>query len=197
MTHRLLMAVGLSLSLFAGAAMAQAPQAQPEASAEARPQSPSGEPLLRVVTEEGLKAEYAARVLALMAPDLEKYVQDSMRQQLSTLGEDVPAAEANWLRKTVSELTLTHLRTVIQAYERLYAQNFTLDELSALIAFRESEAGRAISRKELAMGTEIAASQLEMQYALMMDLVTRYCQQFACEGKPGSGPAVAPKSNRH
>lgn len=196
MTHRLLKALSLSFSLLAGTVNAQSEPTQTVV-VEAPPRNEAGEPLLRVVTEDGLKAEYAARLLAVTVPDLEKFVREAMAAQFANLSSSIPAAEAAWLRKTMAELTLTHIRTFVQNYERLYAQNFTLEELSALIAFRETEMGQSISRKELGMGPEVARAQFEMQQAMTMDFFTRYCQQFSCDDKPASGTAVAPKSNRH
>lgn len=194
--QRLLWGLGLSFSLLGGMANAQSAPVETVV-VEAPPRNEAGEPLLRVVTEDGLRAEYAARLLTLTAPDLEKFVREAMAAQFANMSSNVPAAEAAWLRKTMADLTLTHIRTFVQNYERLYAQNFTLEELSALIAFRETEMGQSISRKELAMGPEVARAQFEMQQAMTMDFVTRYCQQFSCDDKPTSGATVAPKSNRH
>ena len=87
--------------------------------------------------------------MALSTPDLDKTLRESLLEQMANLPADVPATEAAWLRKTLSELVVVHTRSLIGRLEQLYADRFSLEELSTLIAFRDTPMGQAISRKEL------------------------------------------------
>ncbi|WP_409020413.1 DUF2059 domain-containing protein [Brevundimonas vesicularis] len=156
--------------------------------------APADTPNLQVVVmpddPDGRRA-LARRMMLVKMADLEKQVRQDVELQVAQL-TDAPPAEVAWMRKTATDLLVEHGQVMGEALEALFAEQFTLEELQALVALYEGPQGRSIARKEFAMGNDMVQIIARFQTGFLTDLLSSYCGQFDC----GEGAGKAPSANK-
>ena len=73
------------------------------------------------------------------------------------------------------------MNRMIDALEVQYATLFTEAELSALVSFYETPAGRVIAQKQVELGTLIGEQLQPMSQAYVVDMLEKFCARFDCE----------------
>lgn len=181
MRHALILAACLSM-LIGGQASAQDGAARPGAVA-----SQQGE---------DRRTALAARFVELSLAGLDKTMQSVMAAELGDLDDTLGEQEARWFRRHAPEILATHMRPVIDGMRQDYAERFTEAELTALVAFYDTPMGRAIARKQMESGAEQGMLMQQFERDYMIDLQTKFCGAFDCEGQAPKGVGAGKPSNR-
>jgi len=164
--------IGLAIALLAAVPAAQAQQAAPDR-----------------------RLALAEHYVELSVVGLDKMVHETIARQLEQDSQGMPAEHAQWFRANAAVILQPHLQRMIDAMKQDYAENFTEEELAALVDFYETPMGRGIARKQMDLGVEEGLRMAEFETAFSNDLLTKYCGAFDCGamGLEAAGEAKPPK----
>ncbi|MND89078.1 hypothetical protein D3C80_811210 [compost metagenome] len=124
---------------------------------------------------------------------MEKVLQTAIDRGFENLDEDLPEEQVRWLRRNTGPIVQSHMRPLMAATTAAYAELFTEAELNAMIAFYETPIGQNIARKQLEVSVEIEPAMQKFQEAFMIEVMTKFCGQFDCEGEAAKAtPTVKP-----
>lgn len=113
--------------------------------------------------------------------------EDAIRQiivdqaSLDPTTRNLPEEDRRFLIDLSSELTTDMIPQMIEAMVPVYARTFTEAELEALIAFYDTEMGRAIIEKTMMAMPEATRATLSVMPQLMDKMAARICQHYGCE----------------
>ncbi|SPU45723.1 DUF2059 domain-containing protein [Brevundimonas diminuta] len=165
--------IGLTIALLAAVPAAQAQQAAPDR-----------------------RLALAERYVELSIVGLDKMVHETITRQLEQDSVGMPAEHTQWFRANAAVILQPHLQRMIDAMKQDYAENFTEEELVALVGFYETPIGRDIARKQMDIGVEEGLRMVEFETAFSQDLLTKYCGAFDCEAMAQQAAGAAKPSKR-
>jgi hypothetical protein len=121
-------------------------------------------------------------------PSLDKML-DSVVEQMVADQVDATEEQQAWTRANVPDLIEQNLGGLIDSTETLYAENFTTEELRALVEFYESPIGRVIAVKQIEVSALQGQERLTYMQGFVTDYRAKYCAAFDC-------PTGTTQSNR-
>lgn len=105
--------------------------------------------------------------------------------------EDAEGFDGKAMSSAAREATEAFLPRMVEAMIPIVAQTFTEAELEAMVAFYESDVGKAVVNKTNDLNLPMMAAMLEIMPDYMDDMVTRYCQKTTCT------PSMRDKLRKH
>ncbi len=156
------------------AALSVAPLA-PVHAAEA-PQSAPVEPSAR-------QLELTRRYIELSMTD---QFEESLRGMIVAMARadpatmDMPAEDREFIIDLTAELTADMIPQMMDRMVPVYARTFTEAELEALIAFFDSEMGREILAKTVAVMPEATEAAMGVMPQIFDKMASRLCQHYGC-----------------
>ena len=164
------------------------------AALQAKPAVPAaGEPSARQMA-------LSRRYIELMQTDqLSVVIRSSieMGMNLEPGAGEIPAEDRAFLVDLATELTSDLLPQMFDRMAPVYARTFSEEELTALIAFYDSEMGRSILDKTYASMPEANAAMMEVMPQLFEKMAARICARYGCDtadalAAMGAGGVSAP-----
>jgi hypothetical protein len=131
--------------------------------------------------------DLAGRYLELtQGADSAKLLREYIEQGFG--GDELPDDQRSWLADQFTALFQKALDAAITEARDDVADNFTLAELEAVVAFYETPMGRSIARKNLQAGMALQQAMTPHLVTGMTSLGEKFCQRFDC-GDPGQAAA--------
>ena len=94
---------------------------------------------------------------------------------------DIPEEDRRFLIELTAELTTDMIPRMLDEMVPIYARTFSEQELEALIAFYDTEMGRSIITKGMAVMPEATRAAMTVVVPQLMDkMATRMCQHYGC-----------------
>lgn len=93
---------------------------------------------------------------------------------------DMSDADRRFLTELASELVTDMMPQMLDEMAPVYARTFSEAELEALIAFYDTEMGRAIIDKTYASMPEATAAAMTVMPQMMEKMASRVCQHYGC-----------------
>lgn len=128
--------------------------------------------------------ELTRRYIGLMMSD---QFEDAIRQVVaggaSTDPEtrNLPEADRRFIVDLTAELTTDMMPQMIEEMVPVYARALTETELEALIAFYDTEMGRAIIAKTTSAMPEATQAAMSVMPQMLDKMAARMCQHYGCE----------------
>lgn len=157
------------------AALSVAAPSAPARAAEV-PQSAPAEPSAR-------QLELTRRYIDLTATD---QFEDALREMIFDQAavdpgtRDMPEEDRQFLVELTAELTADMIPQMLDRMVPVYARTFTEAELEALIAFYETEMGRAILHKTVEVMPEATRAAMGVMPQIFDKMAARICQHYGC-----------------
>lgn len=133
----------------------------------------------------------SARQMHLSRRYVELTQSDQMEQAIRSLivGEanadpsmrEIPAEDRAFMVDLATELTVDLMPQMLERLVPVYARTFSEEELTALVAFFDSDIGRSIAEKTLASTPEANAAMMSVMPQLLEKMATRVCARFGCD----------------
>lgn len=93
---------------------------------------------------------------------------------------DLPAEEREFIIDLTAELTADMVPQMMDRMVPVYARTFTEAELEALIAFFDTEMGREILAKTVAVMPEATEAAMGVMPQILDKMASRICQRYGC-----------------
>lgn len=112
--------------------------------------------------------------------------EDSLRELVVAMASadpttmDLPPEDREFLIDLTAELTADMLPQMIDRMVPVYARTFTEAELEALIAFFDTEMGREILAKTVAVMPEATEAAMGVMPQIFDKMASRICQRYGC-----------------
>ena len=133
----------------------------------------------------------SARQMHLSRRYIELTQSDQMEQAVRSLivGEanadptmrEIPAEDRAFMVDLATELTIDLMPQMMDRLVPVYARTFTEEELTALVAFFDSDLGRSIAEKSIASTPEANAAMMSVMPQLFEKMAARICARFGCD----------------
>jgi hypothetical protein len=94
---------------------------------------------------------------------------------------EIPAEDRAFMVDLATELTIDLMPQMMDRLVPVYARTFSETELTALVAFFDSELGRSIAEKSIASAPEANAAMMSVMPQLFEKMATRVCARFGCD----------------
>lgn len=138
----------------------------------------------------------AERYVRISMAGFDKLMQQHIDAEAQSLADVLSEEHSRWLRANTIVIMNTHLRPMVDGIARDYAERFTQDELTAMVAFYEGPMGREIARKEMEAGLDQNDLIAQFQIGFLTDLFGRFCATFDCEAMANEANAAAKPARR-
>lgn len=130
--------------------------------------------------ETEIKLDLANRFIAAIQTDQMSAMMSQMTLSLTPPREGQTAAENDALRQAMTETTDVMMTRLFDAMAPIYADIFTLEELTGLVAFYESDIGRSMMTKSYAATPRVTALVQAMMPEMVRDMAHSMCDQLSC-----------------
>jgi hypothetical protein len=170
------LAIGLSLAVVAHGAHAegQAPNgAGPSAPAAAKPSAKSLELAQRMVAAVHMEATFS-KMLESMLP--------VMSEQVARSNPGLTAEQRRAIQEATLEASPAMMRSLIARAIPIYAEVYTEDELTSIVAFYEAPAGQAMVAKIPQVSAKLAPSLRDVMPEFQAEMMVRLCAKIDCSG---------------
>jgi len=94
---------------------------------------------------------------------------------------DMPAEDRTFLVDLATELTIDLLPQMLDRLVPVYARTFSEEELTALVAFYDSDLGRSIADKTIASIPQTDAAIMSVMPQLFNKMAARICARYGCD----------------
>ena len=112
-------------------------------------------------------------------------------------------ADRRFMTDLTTELLIDLMPEMLDRLVPVYARGFSEEELSALVAFYETDLGQSIIDKSYAMMPEMNQAMLTVMPQMMDKMAVRMCARFGCDADElrgglsgGSSPAGKPSDSK-
>ncbi|WP_369060103.1 DUF2059 domain-containing protein [Caulobacter sp. 73W] len=133
------------------------------------------------------------------AVEIDKNLDALMKSVIPTMVEmqaqrypNLTAEQRAIVRGAAAESMSVLMPKIVEAYIPEIADNFTVEELEALVGFYESPVGRSISAKLPAMGPSMNRIMLKLIPEAQADMLSRLCSKIDCSS---ATPSNSPKGS--
>ena len=127
------------------------------------------------------RLQLAERFVQLsMGSELDRLLRDMVEQQLAQ-APDMDPAQREWMRANMPTLTREFLDDLAGDLAAVYADDFTVEELEALIRFYDSPMGQSIATKQFELGTRSQEILMGSLVRFLQKLEAKFCAEFECE----------------
>lgn len=169
----------------------------------ASPMAASAAPPLR--DEAAVRLDLSRRFIAALQTDQMTAMIGQLSTSLSPSREGMTQAQSDALDRAMATMNEQMMSRMFDAMAPIYADIFTREELTALVAFYESDIGQSMMTKSYAAAPRITAVVLAMMPDLMRGMADSMCKEMGCTAKQradfeasialsGFGPTSAPAS---
>lgn len=152
--------------------------------------------------EAAVRLALSERFIAALQTDQMSTMMSQMVSSMTPPTEGMSQAESDAVRRAVTSATSQMLPALFEAMAPVYADIFTLEELTALVAFYESDIGRSMMTKSYEAAPRVTAIVMDMMPGLMRGMVDSMCKDLGCSAaeraameaeinRQGGGPAPA------
>lgn len=129
------------------------------------------------------RLDLAYRFVALMqVEDMAQALGESFEGMFPTTS-GMPPEEARAVQETLSEMMQEYMPALFKAMAPVYADIFTLEELRALVAFYESDVGRAMVRKSYEAVPRITVVAQNVLPPVLERAMDRLCDRLECSAQ--------------
>lgn len=138
--------------------------------------------------EATVRRELAERYLELAQGDSLADLAQAYIDQLLAADTQSPAEHREWFRVNLPREMTNLMATLIDGMVPAYADRFTVEELTALVAFHETPLGRSIAQKQVEVGMDQGLAMEAAVLRFEADLMRKFCTAFDCSEPTASGP---------
>ena len=106
----------------------------------------------------------------------------------------VPEEDRLFMAELTTELLTDLMPEMLERVVPVYARGFSEEELTALIAFYETDLGQSVIDKTFAMMPAMTQSMMELMPRMMDKMAVRMCARYGCDAdalRGASGPAAS------
>lgn len=129
------------------------------------------------------RLDLAYRFVALMQiEDMAKAMEASFEGMFPTSSSMDPE-DARAVQETLSEMMQEYMPALFKAMAPVYADIFTLEELRAMVAFYESDVGRAMVRKSYEAAPRIGVVAQTVLPPVLERAMDRLCDRLECSAQ--------------
>lgn len=127
------------------------------------------------------RLELAERFVQLsMGSEMDRMLGSLVEEQLAET-PDMGAAEREWMRANMPTLTRDFLEDLGRELAVVYADEFTTEELQALVAFYATPLGQSIATKQFEIGARSQELMMGSLVRFLQKLEAKFCAEFSCE----------------
>lgn len=139
-----------------------------------------GAPAAAQEADAARREQLAQRLIEVSQGDsLAKAIESQVQARLGEL-EGAEPEHLAWMRANMPRLLQRMAEQMLPRLADLYARTYTVEELQAQIALYEGPHGRSIANKGVALGMAQGEIIEEAGQAFVVDLMTKFCAEFAC-----------------
>lgn len=153
--------------------------------------------------EAQVRLDLSRRFIAALQTDQMTAMIGQVSTSLTPPRAGLTQAQTEAVDRAMVEMTEQMMSRLFDAMAPIYADIFTLEELTGLVAFYESDIGQSMMTKSYAAAPRITAVVLEMMPDIMSGIADSMCKELGCTAKQradidagiaaaGFGPSAAP-----
>jgi hypothetical protein len=135
---------------------------------------------------------FAASHLDAMVAAKLRTITPGLVQQMTAKNPQLNPQQRNLLKQAASEAEADTARKMVERLTPIFAERFTEKELEEIVAFHESEAGKALTARTPAFAAQMEPTFRSLAPEMLADLNTRFCAKAGCKVK--IAPATSPAS---
>ena len=130
--------------------------------------------------EDAVKLELARRFIAVMQTDQLGAMIGQMTTSMAPTKDGMSQEESDAMRRAIQRAAGEMMPRMFDAMAPIYADIFTLEELTGLLEFYESDIGRSMMRKSYAAAPRLTEAMTAMMPQLMRDMGNTMCKELSC-----------------
>ena len=159
-------------ALLAGPAVLHAEGAEPAPPVAAVPEP--------IRDEAAAKLRLARRFIALMQTDQMGAMISQMTTAMTPPRAGMSQAQSDAVRHAIQTATEAAMPRMFDAMAPIYADIFTMEELTGLVEFYESDIGRSMISKMYEAGPRMSEAAMSIVPDMMHDMADSMCKELGC-----------------
>ena len=112
-----------------------------------------------------------------------KAVTPGLVQQMTAKNPQLNPQQRTLLKQAATEAEQDTARKMVERLIPIFAERFTENELEQIVAFHESEAGKALTARTPAFAAQMEPTFRSLAPEMLADLNTRFCARAGCKVK--------------